>query len=129
MLENLERTSGPQLVIATTPSLDGRKIEDYSLELARAWGVGDKHRRDGVVLLVAPNERKVRIEVGYGLEASLSNRFCAEVIREAIIPAFSNGEMEQGIIKGAAKLIEKMQRVPTIPANDNVVEAPFRKAS
>ncbi len=131
MLANLERTSGPQLVIATTTSLNGQTIEDYSVDLARAWAIGDKNRDDGVLLLVAPNERKVRIEVGYGLEASLSDPFCASVIRQDIIPAFSDGKMEDGIFRGAARLNEKMRQVPTITANDNMPEtdAQNRKAS
>ncbi|MEH6661374.1 MAG: TPM domain-containing protein [Parasphingorhabdus sp.] len=124
ILANLEQTSGPQFVIATTKSLNGLKITDCSLKLARAWGIGNKHRDDGVLLLVAPNEREVRIEVGYGLEASLSDPFCAEVIREAMLPAFSAGQMEEGILNGAARLIKKMQRVPSLPANDNAPEIP-----
>lgn len=122
MLDQLEKSAGPQFVIVTTETLNGRKIEDYSVDLARAWAIGDENRDDGVLLLVAPNERKVRIEVGYGLEASLSDPFCAKVIREEMIPAFSNGKMEEGIVNGAARLIEKMQRVPTITANDNSPE-------
>ncbi len=122
ILAQLEKSAGPQFVVVTTNSLDGRKIEDYSVDLARAWGIGDKDRNDGVLLLVAPNERKVRIEVGYGLEASLTDPFCAKVIRENMIPAFSNGNMEEGIVNGAARLIEKMQLVPTIAANDNSPE-------
>ena len=131
MLATLERTAGPQFVIATTESLDGRKIADYSVDLARSWGIGDKRRNDGVLLLVAPNERMVRIEVGYGLEASLSDPFCASVIREEIIPAFSDGKMEEGIFRGAARLMEKMQQTPTISTNDNATEtsAENRKAS
>lgn len=131
MLENLERSSGPQFVIATTTSLNGQAIADYSVDLARAWGIGDKSRNDGVLLLVAPNERKVRIEVGYGLEGTLNDRFCADVIRDNILPGFTKGNMEEGITNGATRLIEKMQRVSTLPANDNAPEtgAKNRKAS
>mgnify|MGYP003647382835 CR=1 FL=1 len=131
VLENLEKTSGPQFVIASTKSLNGRKIEDYSIDLARIWAIGDKHRDDGVLMLVALNEQKVRIEVGRGLEASLSDSFCSKVIREDMLPPFSAGKMEAGIANGAARLIEKMQMVPTIPANDNVTGTAIqdRKAS
>lgn len=118
-LEILEATSGPQFVVVTTKSLDGRKIENFSLDLARAWRVGHADRDDGVILLVAPNERKVRIEVGYGLEGSLSDPFCAKVIRETMLPHFANNEMETGIVAGADRLMEKMRRVPTIEVNDN----------
>lgn len=82
-------------------------------------------------MLVALNEQKVRIEVGRGLEASLSDSFCSKVIREDMLPPFSAGKMEAGIANGAARLIEKMQMVPTIPANDNVTGTAIqdRKAS
>ena len=121
-LRLLEKTAGPQFVIATTTSLDGSSIEDYSLNLGRAWQIGHADRDDGVVLLVAPNERKVRIEVGYGLEGTLSDPFCAKVIKETILPHFRKNEMEAGIVAGAERLIEKMERSPTIEMNDNTGE-------
>lgn len=126
-LESLETMSGPQFVVVTTKSLDGRRIEDFSLDLARSWRVGHVDRDDGVILLVAPNERKVRIEVGYGLEASLSDPFCAKVIEEAILPHFRDGEMQSGIVAGAARMIEKMRNPPTIDLNEN--EPPAREAA
>jgi len=118
-LERLELESGPQFVIATTKNLGGVPITEYSLNLARSWEIGDESRDDGVILLIAPTERKVRIEVGYGLEGSLSDPFCAKVIRENLIPAFTEGEMERGIIAGVDRLIEKMRLSPTININDN----------
>src|SRR5690349_20790781 len=65
-LQTLEQQTGRQLVVATLPSLERRTIEDYGYRLGRAWGIGDKEEDDGVLLIVAPNERKVRIETGYG---------------------------------------------------------------
>jgi len=111
-LAALERDEGPQFVVATTRSLQGRRIEDYSIDLARAWAIGSAKRNDGVVLVVAPNERKVRIEVGYGLEKRLPDEFCAEVIRETIVPAFERGDFPGGIARGAGALIEQMRRAP-----------------
>lgn len=118
-LETLERQTGPQFVIATTKNLNGLSIDKYSLELAKSWGVGHAERNDGVVLLVAPNERRVRIEVGYGLEKTLTNDFCAQVIQETILPEFRDGDFNQGVILGADRLIAKMQMSPTITLNDN----------
>ena len=109
-LAALERERGPQFVIATTRSLQGRRIQEYSIDLARAWGIGSAQRHDGVVLLVAPNERKVRIEVGTGLEKRLPDEFCAKVIRETLIPAFQKGDFPGGIARGAGRLIEQMRR-------------------
>ncbi len=118
-LARLEREAGPQFVIVTTDSLNGLDIVEYSVDLGRRWAIGHSERDDGVILLVAPNERKVRIAVGYGLEGSLSDPFCAKVIREDILPAFEDGKMEEGIVSGADSLIAKMRTSPTIKLNDN----------
>jgi uncharacterized protein len=118
-LRLLEEEAGPQFVIATTRSLNEEEIVDYSMKLARSWAVGHEDRDDGVILLVAPNERKVRIAVGYGLEGSLNDPFCAKVIREDMLPAFRRNEMASGIIAGADRLIAKMRLVPTLETNDN----------
>lgn len=118
-LASLEKEAGPQFVIVTTSSLNGDDIAEYSLDLGRRWAIGHSERDDGVILLVAPNERKVRIEVGYGLEGSLNDPFCAKVIREYILPAFEDGKMEEGIVSGADSLIAKMRMSPTINLNDN----------
>lgn len=118
-LEKLENEAGPQFVVATTKSLNGLDIAEYSVDLGRQWALGNSKRDDGVILLVAPNERKVRIEVGYGLEGSLSDPFCAQVIRENILPAFRNGNLQKGILAGADRLMSKMRATPTIGVNDN----------
>lgn len=118
-LANLEKQFGPQFVVATTNSLNGKTIDEYSLNLANSWSIGHSQRNDGVVLLVAPNERKVRIEVGFGLESTLTNQFCSQVIQEDIVPSFNQEEMEKGILNGSEKLIARMKRGPTINLNDN----------
>ena len=92
-------------MVATTPDLKGYDINDYSFELANAWGIGSNERDDGLLVLVAPNERRVRIEVGLGLEASVRDEEAEEIIREAIIPAFQNGDFEKGISQGVNRLI------------------------
>lgn len=104
-LEALESDTGVQLVVATTPSLDGREIDAYSLDLANAWGIGSAERDDGLLLLVAPNERQVRIDVGYGLEASVKDEEAAAIIYEAIVPEFRTGDFEAGIAKGVDRLV------------------------
>lgn len=118
-LEKLEKQTGPQFVIATTRSLNGLSIKEYSMNLGNSWGIGDAKRNDGVILLVAPNERKVRIEVGYGLEKNLTNDFCAQIIEEAILPAFKEGNFDLGVVLGTDRLITKMKMSPTITLNDN----------
>ncbi len=128
-LEMAEMAYGPQMVIATTPSLNGQEIATYSLDLARAWGVGDKQRNDGLILLIAPNERQARIEVGYGLEGSFSDEFSGAVLRENILPHFGKGEFEAGVEAGVDRMIAKMKAVPTKAANDNGIPAAKDKAA
>lgn len=107
-LENLEQRSGRQLVVATVPSLQGYEIEDYGYQLGRAWGIGDKDRDDGAILLVAPNDRKVRIEVGYGLEPVLTDALSSLIIQQRILPAFREGRMEEGVLDGAKAVIDQL---------------------
>lgn len=109
-LADLEAATTDQFVIATTESLNGRPIEDVGLALGKGWGIGRKDRNNGVILLVAPNERKVRIEVGYGLEATLTNQLCAQIIDDDILPRFREGRMEAGIVAGADALIARLGR-------------------
>lgn len=107
-LEQLETQTGHQLVVATVPSLQGYEIEDYGYQLGRAWGIGSKAQNDGVLLLVAPNERKVRIEVGYGLEPILTDALSSTIIQSKILPDFRDGNMEQGIIDGTEAIIGQL---------------------
>ena len=96
------------MVIVTTPSLNGQKIEDFGVRLGRTWGIGRKGINDGVLLIVAPNEHKVRIEVGYGLEKTLSDPICAQIIRNEIIPRFHRGDIAGGIGAGALAIIDRI---------------------
>ncbi len=124
-----ELAFGPQMVVVTTPSLGGRDIAAYTIDLARGWGVGDKKRNDGLVLLVAPNERKVRIEVGYGLEGSFSDAVTAQILQDTILPSFKDGDLESGIEAGVDQMIAKMKAAPSLPTNDNTVAIPKDKAA
>ena len=90
-------TTGHQIVVHVTPSLEGMPIEDYSMQVAEAWRIGQKGLDNGVILTVAPNERELRIEVGYGLEGVLPDAITARIIREQITPAFREGDMDGGV--------------------------------
>jgi uncharacterized protein len=100
----LEKATGHQFVVVTVPGLGGHPIEDYGVRLGRYWGIGRKDINDGVLLLVAPAERKVRIEVGYGLEKALSDPRAAEIIAHDILPSFKAGDLPGGIAAGAASI-------------------------
>lgn len=104
MLAGLEADTKVQLVVATTPDLKGQDIADYSLALGNAWGIGDADRDDGLMLVVAPNERRVRIEVGLGLEDTVTDEEAAQIIDKNILPYFRLGEFETGISKGVEGL-------------------------
>ncbi len=90
-----------QFVVATLKSLRGVEIEEYGVALGRHWGIGDKEKSDGVLLIVAPNERQVRIEVGYGLEGVLTDAKSGLIIQNIILPSFRKGDYNEGIVKGA----------------------------
>jgi uncharacterized protein len=107
-LANLEATTGRQLVVATVPDLQGYEIEDYGYQLGRAWGLGSKDKDDGAILLVAPKERKVRIEVGYGLEPILTDALSSVILQTAVLPAFREGKMEAGVIAGTEAVIGQL---------------------
>ena len=113
-LEALETQSQRQLVVATIPDLQGYEISDYGYQLGRAWGIGDAERNDGALLIVAPNDRKVRIEVGYGLEPVLTDALSSIIIRDQILPRFRNGDFPGGIDAGANAIIQQLQ----LPAED-----------
>ncbi|MFL6770513.1 MAG: TPM domain-containing protein [Sphingomicrobium sp.] len=107
--EALEQRTGRQFVIATVRSLEGRPIEDYGYRLGRDWGIGNEQKDDGVILLVAPNERKVRIETGYGARVFLTDAVSSVVIRESILPRFKAGDFPGGIAAGAGQIVTMME--------------------
>ena len=104
-LKDLENKSGIQLVVATVSSLQGSDVETYANELFRTWKLGQAQKNNGVLLLVAPNEHKVRIEVGYGLEGTLTDALSSVIISSAIVPRFKAGDFSGGIQRGVDGII------------------------
>lgn len=104
-LAALEQTSSDQLVVATLASLQGLDIADYGYRLGRAWGIGQGKLNNGVLLIVAPSEHKLRIEVGYGLEGTLTDALSSVVIQQAILPKFRAGDMPAGIGAGVDAIV------------------------
>ena len=111
-LAALETQSGRQFVVATVKSLDGYEISDYSTKLGRAWKIGDEQRDDGVVMVVAPKERKVWIATGYGADDVLTDAFTGLIIRGTVLPKFKAGDMGGGIIAGADAVIQQLSLPP-----------------
>ncbi len=100
-----EQATGQQVVVVTLPALDGYEIEDFGYQLGRHWGIGRAGEDDGVLLIVALAERRVRIEVGYGLEGTLTDALSSRIIQGAILPAFREGDFAGGIEAGVAALL------------------------
>ena len=107
-LEALEAETTDQLVVVTVNDLQGYPIEDYGYQLGRELGIGQGETDNGVLLIVAPNERKVRIEVGYGLEPILTDALSARIIHEEILPDFRQAGFESGITRGVDAIINQL---------------------
>jgi uncharacterized protein len=105
-LAALEAKTTDQLVVVTLKSLQGTSIEDFGVQLGRRWQIGQKDKNNGVLLIVAPNERKVRIEVGYGLEGTLTDAVSRLIIENAIIPRFRANDFPGGINRGVDDIIQ-----------------------
>lgn len=104
-LKAYEEKTSDQVVVATIPSLQDRTVEDYANRLFRAWKLGQAKTNNGALLLVAPNERKVRIEVGYGLEGALTDALSKVIITTAIAPRFKTGDYAGGINAGVDAML------------------------
>jgi uncharacterized protein len=102
----LRKTSSNQIAILTIPSLQSRQLERFSLRVARAWGIGTRENDNGVLLLIAMKERKIRIEVGYGLERALTDAQAASIIRNEMTPNFKTGAYGFGTLEGINAIIE-----------------------
>ena len=104
-----ENNTTNQVVVVTLESLNGANIEEYSLELGRRWGIGQKGKDNGVLLVVAPNDKQIRIEVGYGLEGILTDALSGNIINYYIIPEFKKGDIQNGIKIGTQKIIALLE--------------------
>jgi uncharacterized protein len=105
MLADYENGTSNQVVVVTIPSLQGTSIEDYGYQLGRTWQIGQKGKNNGALLIIAPKERKVRIEVGYGLEPVLTDAASSEIVNGVILPSFKSGNMEQGVVAGTQAML------------------------
>ncbi|HEY4030881.1 MAG TPA: TPM domain-containing protein [Caulobacteraceae bacterium] len=107
-LAGLEQKTSRQLVVVTLPSLQGLDIADYGYQLGRAWNLGQKGTRNGALFIIAPNERKMRIEVDNGLEGVLTDAISNVIQNREVLPRFRQGDMEGGIVAGTRALVEQL---------------------
>jgi len=110
-LANFEARSRHQMVVVTVPTLNDRDVAYYTRDLANRWGIGRKGANDGIVVLVAPNERRIRIAVGYGLEKIVTNDYCQRIITQVVTPEFRKGQYYDGLILGVTGLARVARRV------------------
>ncbi len=127
-LAALEQKTSDQVVVVTLPSLQGLEIEDYGYQLGRAWGIGEKGKNNGAILIVAPTEHKVRIEVGYGLEPVLTDALSSVILQEQVLPKFRAGDVEGGVVAGTDAIIAQLDLDPAQAqaANKAAAQQPAR---
>jgi len=111
-----DKSSSNQIAIVIIPSLNGNSIDDVALEILRGWGVGGQADKDnGIVLLVAKNDRKVRIEVGYGLEGAVTDYTASSIIQNTILPSFKNGDYYRGLTEAIDEIMKAAEGRYTAP--------------
>lgn len=114
-LEAHEKAASNQIVVVTLRSLQDRPIEEWGLRLGREWGIGQKGKNNGIVFVIAPNDRELRIEVGYGLEGSLPDATANDIIQSDVIPHFRQGDMEGGVTAGVDAILAVLGGTYTPP--------------
>lgn len=104
-LAELEQTDSTQIAVLTIPSLEGDSLEDFSIRVAEAWKIGQKDNDNGAILIVSKQDKKIRIEVGYGLEGKLTDLMSGRIIRNVMVPYFKEGDFDAGIVQGVTAMI------------------------
>jgi len=110
LVRGVAKTSSAEIVVVTVPSLEGKTVERYAVDLFAAWGIGKKAANNGVLVLVSPSDRAMRIEVGYGLEPILPDGLTGEIVRTAFLPRFREGEYGRGILDGVSRVAAVVRR-------------------
>src|SRR5688572_7210964 len=117
-LDQLEQQTSSEVAVVTVPSLNGVPVEDYAVQLFKEWGIGQAKTDNGVLVLVAPSEREMRIEVGYGLEGILPDGLAGQIIREQFIPRFRDNDYNGGIRDGVARVVEVVEKQQVLTAEE-----------
>jgi uncharacterized protein len=111
-LRAYNQSTGRAIIVATVPSLDGEEIEPYAQRLAEAWGIGGAESENGVLFLVAPNERKLRIHTARGVQERMTDIMSGRIIRDTVVPRFKSGDMSGGIVAGVDAIIAQLDMDP-----------------
>ncbi|MFC1580314.1 TPM domain-containing protein [Thermodesulfobacteriota bacterium] len=109
MLGDLEDEKTTQIVVLTIPSLKGQSIESFSLKVAETWQIGQEGLDNGALLVISSGDRKLRIEVGYGLEGRLTDLVCGRIVRHVIVPQFKKGRFDRGVLLGVDAMIKAVR--------------------
>lgn len=112
IIQEVDQKTTAEIAVVTVQSLEGLTVEDYANRLFQKWGIGKKGKDNGVLLLVAIQDRKMRIEVGYGLEALLPDGLAGEILREQLRPAFKSGNYSKGILDGVHSVAQIIEGKP-----------------
>lgn len=118
LLSELSQKTGDEVAVLTLPTIEGNDIDSSASEIYKSWGIGKKGNDTGVLILVAVQEHKVRIEVGYGLESILPDGKCGEIIRDKMVPYFKSGAYGQGLISGTVEVAKILAKEKGITLSD-----------
>jgi uncharacterized protein len=117
MLQSISDKYGPEIAVVTVKSLEERDIESFSLDLARRWGIGSEGKDDGLLILIAPNERAIRLEVGYGLEGHITDAQSSWLIKNEMAPKFRQNYYGPGIRNALMKIEQSLEGLEPIPSD------------
>ena len=106
LCDDVKRSTGAEIAVVTVTSLEGMSVEEYAFRLLEKWGIGEEDKDNGVLFLIAPNERKTHIEVGYGLEHIITDGRAGGILDEAVVPFFKKNDYDQGILQGTRRIAE-----------------------
>lgn len=128
LILDLKSKTGAEIAVVTLNSLDGYPVEDVALAIGRTWGVGQKDKNTGAVILVAPNDRKMRIEIGYGLEGYITDAHAGRIRDEYMLPYFKQGQYEKGTVYGTLAVINVLSNAYGVEISGNYsLPAPVRQ--